>query len=100
MWSSVLDALFTGLAVFLALELHYKVKQVREVSGGKVTFEGMTKPMADLISDQKTEFLPPMDDEEYEKHMFEQSGRGELVRTVLSRLPWISKVKNSQSSDS
>ena len=98
MWFSLLDALFTGLAVFIALELHTKVAKVREIYGGRLPLKEIVKPYSNLL--EKTEMLPPMDYEEYEQHMLDQSDRGELLKKVLGKLPWTSKGKNSQSSDS
>ena len=101
MWlSAVLQAFLTGIAVFISLELHAKVTEVRRVNGGKLSVKMMTESFSSLMEDQKAEFLPPMTDEEYEEHMTDASGRGELIKKVLSNLSWKSKEKNSQSSDS
>lgn len=97
---SVLSAILNGLAVFLALELHYKIVKIREINNGKVAVKELVKPLTKLLEDQKTEFLPPMNDEEYEQHMLDESGRGELLKRVLNPFKWKSKGKNSQSSDS
>lgn len=98
MLDSLLTALFTGIAVFLALELHGKISKVRDVYGGKLPLKEVFKPLISLI--EKTEFLPPMNDEEYEQYMFDQSDKGALVKKVLAKTSWISEEKKSQSSDS
>lgn len=101
MWlSAIIHALFTGLAVFIALEIHGRADRVRSVTGGGLTLKKMAQAWNGLVESEKTEFLPPMNDEEYEKHMMDESGRGELIAKVLGKLPWTSKDKNSQSSDS
>lgn len=100
MLSSLIDALFIGIAVFLSLQLHWKVSQVRDVNGGKLVIKDMVKPVTQLLADTKTEMLPPMDDEEYERHMEETSERGQLLQAVKAKFAWKSKDNNSQSSDS
>ena len=95
--ASLLDALFVGLAVFLAMELHTKVAKVREVYGGRLPLKEIIKPYSNLL--EKTEMLQPMDDEEYEEHMSNENDGG-LKKSILSKMPWISKGNNSQSSDS
>lgn len=100
MWlSALLNALFTGIAVFVALELHKKVVEIRRAYGGRLPLSELTKPYSTLIEDQKPEFMLPMTDEEYEEHMLNESGRGELLKSVLSKLPWKSKEPTSRSSD-
>ena len=95
MLSSLLDALLIGVSVFLALQLDYRVTEVRKVNGGRFVVKDALKPLQTLIEDNKPEMMSPMDDEEFEAHKQEESGRGELIRKVLGK--WKSKDKNSQS---
>ncbi len=94
MW--LLNALATGIAVFCALELHVKADKRRETNGGKL----INIPNALLPKSEKTEFLPPMTDDEYYAYMNEESSNGQLLKGVLAKKPWTSKGHNSPSSDS
>lgn len=82
------------------MQLHWKATQVRDVNGGKLVVKDMVKPITDLLADTKTEMLPPMDEDEYEKHMEETSERGQFLHSIKERFAWTSKDNNSRSSDS
>lgn len=94
----MLDSLLVGLAVFLALELHYRVVKVRDVNGGKVVIKDLVRPMTALMEDTKPEMMAPMDEDEYNAHIEANSERGHLLKKLNGL--WNSKDKDSQSSDS
>lgn len=88
----LLNALFTGLAVFIALELHRKIEAKRAKGEPILPF---SNPL-----EEKAEFLPPMTDEEYTAYELAESERGGLLRTIKAKMPWTSTSQKSQSSAS
>lgn len=101
--SLIVEALLTFIAVFSALELHRKLATARKTKSVRDS-EGIIKKITDKLvavaDDQKAEYLPPMNDVEYEQHLLDENGRGGLLRAVLNKVPWTSKGRNSRSSDS
>lgn len=97
--NALVNALFSGLFLFLALELHYKVVKVRESNGGRVPLRDLARPIADLTEDQKAQFVDAFDEEEYEDHL-NGGGRSQLLAKLKDLAPWNSKGNKSQSSDS
>jgi len=89
----LLNFFATFLAVYLALQLHRTVEVKREK--GEPIFPVFSSPL-----EEKAEFLPPMDEEEYDAYEKAQSERGGLLRKVLAKAPWASNPQKSQSSDS
>lgn len=96
-WASLFNGLAVFLGVFLGLRLNAKVSDAREKG------ETLLPPaIAHALTPQaqKAEFLPPMNEEEYEDYMDETSGHGELAQSVLAKMPWNSGRQKSPSSDS
>lgn len=91
--SALLNAFAVGVGVFLSLELHRKIEKKREENGGVL-------PLPWNPLEEKAEYLPPMDEEEYTKYMADSSSRGRLLTKILTKAPWTSKRTDSQSSDS
>lgn len=90
---SLLNALFVGVAVFTALELHVRLSVKRE--NGEPLVKTPWSPTS-----TKAELLEPWTEEDYETHLKENSSRGQLLRKVISSAPWSSRHQKSQSSDS
>lgn len=90
-------AQFFGIAVgyLLALEVHDWRKR-RRVNPEETpsAIEVIATPFKKL---EKAEFMPPMNDEEYEDWIASQSSRGELMAKL--KRPWKSDRPPSPSSD-
>lgn len=95
----MLGALFIGLAIFTALELHDYRKRRREQPQTTPSVEQIVRS---ILPQEKAEYMLPMDDGEYERHMEAQSSQGELNDSLES--PWQSNdnspPQKSPSSDS
>jgi len=87
----ILNALLTGIAVFISMRLN-RVVEKRIEEGRPLS------PWSPVR--EKAEFLPPMNDEEYDTYMDENSGHGELTKSVLAKMPWNLNRPKSPSSDS
>jgi hypothetical protein len=96
MW--LLNAFTWVTLIFLAVELHGFLERRRALpKGERRTVERVVRS---LLPQEKAEFLQPMDDEEYQEHLDEESGRAPLVQSLIDKLPWNSKHPKSPSSDS
>lgn len=83
---------------FILVELSGWLERRRAIP--KEDRKNIRQAIRSVLPQEKAEYLPPMTEEEYEAHMDAESEHGELVKGVLSKLPWNSKPPNSPSSDS
>jgi hypothetical protein len=93
---------FTWVAlIFLAVELHGYLERRRAIpKEERRTLRQVTRFLLPQLPQEKAEFLRPMDDEEYQEHLDEESGRSALVQTLIDKLPWNQQPPKSPSSDS
>lgn len=96
MW--LLEPFLWVLFGFLAVECHFWLERRRALPPEER--KTLDQVVRSVLPQEKGEYMLPMNDEEYEKHLDDLSGRGGLMEAVKAKMPWRSKHQNSPSSDS
>jgi len=89
----ILNWLITFTAVYLGCFLNRQRGGTVEVENPKMIFNKNA-------TNGNAEFLEPLTEEQYEKIMDEESGRGELTRKIIKNMPWNFRRQKFLSSDS
>jgi len=76
----MLEALLTGLTVFLALRFDRYLERIKEDE------KTLAQVVREALPSEKAEVMLPMNDEEYNQYLLDLSSRGELLNKL--KKPW------------
>jgi len=96
----VFNALAVFLAIFCSLELHAYLERRRVNPEEPTLKQRAEEALRSILPQEKAEYMPPMNEEEYENHLLDLSGRNDLLTKLDAKLPWNSEHPKSPPSDS
>jgi hypothetical protein len=94
----ILEIIIGSVCAFLVL-IGFKEWTSWREKGGKPT-DAVEAIKSKFIKEEKSEYLPPMNDEEYYAYQDKISGRSDLEESIEQSAPWNTDHQTSQSSDS